>query len=723
MEQLFTPPNSASAASSPNQISSNALLRNEKSIGVYLGLPKPDNASAHLGQRMQQSFSHEEQRKMLSTLEAIFQRAEEVEGGIGIGELRDSSLPAGDGSDHKVEALRDVRGILDQMWWSGSAFLVRSAEVLADGSRNAAWRKPYGEAGILDFFLKITATPDIPQDLMMHSLRLIGNSCADTDDNRIRVVQSNYLIPLMDLLRNPALLRIAIPVIYNICIDFEPASHQAAENGLAYALARTLVETPNITALPIFTYIIQLFELIGSSPRGPDMSPESTVVTLFWLASTPETELDDFVAIVNAAASFLENVKFQRQLILTRSVETSLSFLVESYSRFTPDGETPSEQDDTTKQLSQMRGNLIRALSDISYLPEFSQAYPLDSPLIGSLRMWLSVSQIQLQLCACVMLGNVARSDDVCRTMVHEFRVQDPLVNILETSNDTQLLHAAAGFLKNLAIPAENKTALGEGNLIETMARLWELDTLPQIQYSSASLARQVIGGSFPNTQKLLSPLSPDPDSPAHAQTYLSLLLRLHDKSDQAPTKTEVARLVTAVCRTLHSGNQGVPIEILQDNKFRLYSLHPAIGRPLVTMVCQDDWPVIRSEGWFAFALISRTREGALAVYEAMQNIEVLKRVVKAVTGRSVLNEKDDIIPVSETDTEGSQAGDDAETEMRRRDRDNVMVLLTETLKNIPDEIMPARKRAYELLLQGQDALHLSFSELIGQAEDEREAK
>lgn len=44
----------------------------------------------------------------------------------------------------------------------------------------ASWRSPYGQTGILEFFLRVVATEDIDHDIMLHSLRLVGNTCADT---------------------------------------------------------------------------------------------------------------------------------------------------------------------------------------------------------------------------------------------------------------------------------------------------------------------------------------------------------------------------------------------------------------------------------------------------------------------------------------------------------------------------------------------------------------
>jgi hypothetical protein len=76
---------------------------------------------------------------MLRALENVIRNAEEAEGGVGISELR-SPEPEDDReeelrSDRKTVVLGEIRSILDQMWWSESSFLIRAAEVLADGSR------------------------------------------------------------------------------------------------------------------------------------------------------------------------------------------------------------------------------------------------------------------------------------------------------------------------------------------------------------------------------------------------------------------------------------------------------------------------------------------------------------------------------------------------------------------------------------------------------------
>lgn len=42
------------------------------------------------------------------------------------------------------------------------------------------WRLPFGQSGILDFFLHLLTVEKEDADLVAPSLRLIGNACADT---------------------------------------------------------------------------------------------------------------------------------------------------------------------------------------------------------------------------------------------------------------------------------------------------------------------------------------------------------------------------------------------------------------------------------------------------------------------------------------------------------------------------------------------------------------
>lgn len=48
----------------------------------------------------------------------------------------------------------------------------------------------------------------------------MGNSCADTDENRARVVERGSLIAVIGRLKDESLIPFTIPVLYNVLVDY-----------------------------------------------------------------------------------------------------------------------------------------------------------------------------------------------------------------------------------------------------------------------------------------------------------------------------------------------------------------------------------------------------------------------------------------------------------------------------------------------------------------------
>ena len=83
----------------------------------------------------------------------------------------------------------------------------------------------------------ISLKDEVDTSLLLHSLRVIGNSCADTgmaqlflavhgqadlnpDENREIVVKGNSTLAIIRFFLHSDLVFVAIPVIYNICMDY-----------------------------------------------------------------------------------------------------------------------------------------------------------------------------------------------------------------------------------------------------------------------------------------------------------------------------------------------------------------------------------------------------------------------------------------------------------------------------------------------------------------------
>ncbi|KAL8933753.1 MAG: hypothetical protein Q9211_005605 [Gyalolechia sp. 1 TL-2023] len=388
--------------------------------------------------------------------------------------------------------------------------------------------------------------------------------------------------------------------------------------------------------------------------------------------------------IVNAISIFLQQERFRRELVEHDLVTVFLDVLTGSYSHEALDI-------DTEEEISILRNVISQILSDISATNVFARSYPLDSPLVGSLIQRLSSPYDQLRIASCLVLGNLARSDSVCLDMVRRFSLHRKLLEVVQDQSDIQVVYAALGFLRNLALPAENKSTIGTQQSVETISSFWSLDSSPQVQHKSVCLLRQLLNNCIGNVRWLLESLSPDQDSPAHDKTYLSLLLLLFGRTDDGSTKVEIGRTIATICRCIASSSQGLPLESTDAILHRLYGMHADIARPLALMVSQSRFPIIRSEGWFALALMARSREGTAPVSEALQQMEVFGALVTTITGQPTngpdpsAQERQNRLSDSSGGGGGGGSGEirsEQEREMQAKDRENALVLVNELLKN-----------------------------------------
>ncbi len=504
------------------------------------------------------------------------------------------------------------------------------------------------------------------------------------------------------------------------------------------------------------------------------LADPATPAVLLGLATSRTAPVDDedFCALVSVALAYLTREKFQEELVATPgAVPTLLTAFADSYTRLDASRLDP----DDAAQVGHMRTAFVQILADVSALAAFPRLYPLDSPVAQTLQSWLhssssssngsSQTATDLVAAACMALGNLARSDEASIYLVREAQIHMPLIDLLASNGPSaaagqqqqqQLsalqLHAVLSFLKNLAIPAANKPALG--GLLDVPAsilpRVWSAatDAQTQTQFAAVSLARLLVVSCAPNVRRLCAPLSPDPSSPAHDRSNLHVLMALLDRTNAEPTKLEAARAVAAVCRVLHSagereGDDSGDTVFAASWRARFYQAHLDITNALMLLVTQTRFPALRSEAWFVLALMSRADDGARLVLRALQPYETCRALVEAVSGRDMIDghhlyaPKDAVsspddgdefaaaiqrrlqqqqqqqegtaeVPVGSIDEPRPQQSDDGprrrglggNSGMARIDRENGLVLISQLLSNYSDYIQPFRRSTFEQLLQ-----------------------
>lgn len=474
----------------------------------------------------------------------------------------------------------------------------------------------------------------------------------------------------------------------------EPVQLQASEAGLSHRLIE-LLDGPRIEkSRPLIGLICKILALlITQEPEARIGAPETPRVLLSIATDRQHAvEAEDFSALASVALAYLTHETFQASNLA--SVPLLLDAFYMAHTTF-----DPSDMDDDPEaaaQLKQVRSAFVPVLADISALPGFvptpapqgaDQSQLLQHPVLKTLQGWLRgpPEQATLQSAACLALGNVARSDETCEALVGGAAIHELLIELLArctgsgaaTSSpppNPQLTHAVISFLKNLAIPAANKPALGpllEPGLLPKLWSTWG-DTQPQSQFAAVSLGRLLLVGCPRNVGRLCKPLSGDAslssvgddeqadnDRTKKKTTSLHVLLGLFARSDVEPTKTEVARAAANVCRALHSSssepvlsgewegeeNNNTTTEE-ETRRAAFYAAHsPALPTALSLLLTQTRFPALRSEAWFVLALMSRrSGAGAGLACAVLEPVGACRALVEAITGRQDVSDSDDLL-------------------------------------------------------------------------------
>ncbi|KAK4225737.1 hypothetical protein QBC38DRAFT_420650 [Podospora fimiseda] len=639
------------------------------------------------------------------------------------------ALLQGSKSDEESTRTENLKGILETLKKENADELAAAAGKLADAARDASWRIPIGNSGILDFVLSSIPAEGLEHPLNRQALRLIGNSCADCDENRARVVESGKLsTTVKNFMADDALVPFAIAATLNSCVDYEKAQVQVCEAGFSKVLI-DIVSGPRLSHVHL-SHVMTILEMLSNQTAEPKFANPDTPALLLKLAvsNSYEADLDTFLEICSPALAYLTHQDLQPPFLTNNGLPLLQQAFLQSYTRFP----TTDSDPDTADQLKQVWTTFVAIFADISAQPTFATACSLTSSEASTLISWLEdhPQDPHLQTASCLSLGNLSRSDEVTLSLLP--RVQPSLSSILQRAippkdpdsplpvPPLQLIHATLSFLKNLAIPQQNKPILGSSLLPKILPGLWTTTTTqPQLQFTAISLTRLLLFNCPENISILISP-TPDSSTPS----LLSLLSQTAEAADELPTKTESARAVVSVCRALHSPSPSTTPILSSSSPKESYSTHnKIISTSFSRLIAQSKFPPIKTDAIFVLALMSRSdqTEGSQMAKEVIENdVEVFKSIITAITGsdelvKSLLGENK-IEEIVEEEKEGKVIAKGLEElslepkqleankmhpiGMSKVDRENGMVLVAALLQRFGEELTGEKRKLFEEVLR-----------------------
>ncbi|PHH66496.1 hypothetical protein CDD81_6971 [Ophiocordyceps australis] len=624
----------------------------------------------------------------------------------------------------RTSLLQPILADLKEAYLHDSAKAVEIAQALGDGSRDEAWREPLGNSGILDLCLDMLSDEELSIALNLQALRVVGNSCAYQDKNRARLVHNERLGSVIRHVQNDQLMAMAIPALFNIVCDYEPAREEAFKLGLGNKLIALLHHAGSLDAhlchlvLAILTDMLDPeIEHQGAETKMPHQDTIQVLVNAaVQLADLGDS--DNFVAAVALIVVLLSSVSIQARLICGGNLELLMRIIQLTYTNYHVVSIT---DDDLAQQLQNIRRELLTTISDVTAHADLRAYYPLDSDLTLQLQDWLGSKNTSLQSAACLALGNMLRSDDDANLLAAKGGICDSLGQILGDSanKDSVRSHAALSLCKHLAVPFANRPRFQYLLGPDYISRILYTDNTPQVQVAALNLIRILVtDANTPVHDALVS-------QPKPMTGVVGAVLLTFESSNQA-TKLEAARCIAAICRCLYvtvfhecrqerhgdEVNQVPPWDVPIVSPLDGLVRHEQTNSELVTqaltlLVTQSIRPALRSEAWFIFALMSRSEIGAAMVLSVLDSSTAREALSQAVAGEStnVPQSRQDEHAQALTEPhsgEGREHGQHIVPSLQQRhneqsqsvamvrpDRENALVLCTELIKRKRAEMLP----------------------------------
>ncbi|KAK7556841.1 hypothetical protein IWX49DRAFT_586792 [Phyllosticta citricarpa] len=516
-----------------------------------------------------------------------------------------------------INDLRSLQACLKELWGEDPKAWNDALERLANTCRNPKWREPVEKSGLLQYYLD-NLDPDAPPAMSSTQLlRAIGNSVADRDDSRS--VTLPFMKKFAACLRKEELQTVALSVLYNICLGYQPAQKEAAALRLDRDLTK-LLDDDN----PMISQVCELLAWVTNElpEDGLGGSEDCLEAIIKYTASCDEWE--DFKSIIAAASVYLQDPTIQNKLLLSDGFEQIISLLKKKTDQLAVLKHAMSEEEHKSfeEDLRIATGLVMNQLATITASDDFPRKYNLESRLIVEQGEWLADGHPILQTCACILLGNLAISDETNVRMVQGKQWHIPTINILRTQKDRTLLFLAAGYLRHLAQPKENVETVSEADAIPVCTALFS-QKQPELDFEIAAIFRRLTNHSFNNTAKLI-----------RHETAMEKLLAA---TSATRTAFEVGRLLVVMSRRLREAEGSGRQEETTELWGRLFSHHDIV-KPLLLMVKQEQVPVLAAEAWFGLGLMAADQQGARIIAEAFRDEEAFAKLKEALTGDNAAN-------------------------------------------------------------------------------------
>lgn len=502
------------------------------------------------------------------------------------------------------------QGILEEfntlLHTDGAPFM-KVAEAVAEIAKSESARPKCIEANLAPKLVELLSADDAA--LAAQACRALGNICYECDVARDTVYELDGTTNLVDILRSQLncsdddskqLRIIACGFLLNLTNTHTPTQEKAIECGVCDLIIKYMESYANDADLCQMTLMCLI--CIADADSAKERLVDTNIAELLVQLLNSDTGLLVLDSLLELIGTLCEHDAFKLQLAKEGLCDHLLSLVAQH--------ELSTEEEDQTilKLACDIVVLILTGDEGMEYLYKVGTGNVYKSSVA-----WLESSCDTLRLAGALAIGNFARNDEHCISLVRN-GIMDKLLVLLKTPEDAEpdvrLQHAVLSALRNLAITAPNKPLMIENGVFDALTPVLCAET-----------------ESYPVIFKLLGTLRMLVDGQVEAATRLgsepAFIGRLVDWSEavaHAGVKGEANRLLAALIK--HSKSTNVVQCTIDEG-----------GVPSLVSMAMSDYSVMQNEALIALSLIStlaidsaapvlRQATAVKTLYELLQNEE-----------------------------------------------------------------------------------------------------
>jgi len=573
------------------------------------------------------------------------------------------------GSHDLIDAKRRI------VEWTSSTSLDSSIDndivVILDGTRQQDTRVELGSStDLLEGLLRIFKATSDDDKRCYFLMRCIGNLIIDNDRNRILVIEDDSCLTKLGARISISDEFTAVKTLFNICNDSIAAQRACLWKGIHRELLHCVtssgwVDEEDSEGLLLAVELLADLVLHKSEMEVDEEYDPQFVEEILKLPCIEELESDELYQAAQVISMYLPDQKFVAAVLKHNLLVRSFELLKCTSNKIAV------FPDDEGRKVEQI---IVKFLSDLSALPDFTSTCTEDAKLIEDLCNSCVLTEnrsdhTSVAVCACILLGNLAVSDDVAVDLPKKIKL-DRLCDYMclkayGRSNDrdnvqgqAEYLHAAAGLLRHLAMPLDNRLKYFGDQQCRQAAMALVQYPQSDVQIAGLRLYRQILSDEVERLERFIE------------NSYLAICMRLYRETEITAVKIEVARLELGHIRTM--------VRVSEREVVPTFLGTPGVLESLAYCAVQTEIPMAQPEGWLGLCLAARLPSGGKLVADLFEDDKLFEAL------RMELQEPQDSNKVAvEDETAATPLGRRGSMPkwLQTKQRDNAVVLVHDLLK------------------------------------------